>query len=471
MKMRQVITAMVACGILLSTLVGCAGPETSPDASATPTAEPSASASPTPGKDVRWPSNIDFGAMQGKSITTGYDFRERETEAKIAEEFERKFGVGININIVPGKDIYEVGDIYETMKYLVSTDHMPTIWYTHGWPWDISHMPMAAALGAVQPIDSWYDPLDTTFISSVMELNKWRGKRYVLQIYQSASRPKEAGLLAVTYNLTKLNAMGLEEPLDLYNRGEWSWDVLRQLSKQFNQLDASGKAKAGSKGLVVRDALISAAIALNSTALYKEVDNGYKLALREAGVQEILNMFADAVREGDFIYPADLSHDESAVFQFGSWTNAQNGTGDKYQAVPLPVGSFAASPDLYCVSEEYFMIGKNAPNPDIGYAFLWYLGNTVPEANAGRIDFDVNPFFERYEHAKKLYAMFDRKLEHSDQMVVPNIGGIPGMAEMFHQMCDDLYRYGMGMTEALDLYEQRMQKILDAFVQEYCMQY
>nr|MDD6335005.1 hypothetical protein [bacterium] len=489
MKKHQVITAMVACGMLLAALAGCAGQET-PDASATPMAEPSASASPTPGKDVRWPSNIDFGAMEGKTITTrcevdspGNNLASIQT---VREEFSQRFGVKFE-DIDPSgyqKSLESVTSkeswwMLNELAFLVSTGRSPTIIAPWKYGADLGNlgMPQAAAMGLVQPVDRWIDARDSTFLQDVLDGYRWEGNRYCLQYYEGLGYPKGSGVISVIYNLTAMLENGIEPPFTRWEKGEWTWDALRSISKSFNVYDEKGSMK--SCGFIVNERAIGAALAQAGALVCRVEEGAYQVGLKDDTTQAVIRMFGEAIQSGDFIYN-QTNLEEKAMLLCQSWEigdqyfSNEKGTSIKSQAVPLPAVSGKMGDERYAVLPMYYMIGKNCPNPEVGFAWLWYRGNYYEDARLGALG--RNPYVDDEgklrvkEFSDELEAVQDaligRIMENGQLVPVSPYKGYPGVAPLFNQFCNDVFKGNLSLKAAVDVYEPKMEAKLLAFVSE-----
>nr|MDD6335478.1 hypothetical protein [bacterium] len=478
MKKRQAITTMAAIGMVLSALAGCAGPSASPSPGpdAIPKVEPGPSVSPTPEKVVDWPAGIDFSAMAGKRIViySGYSDDEEgpNPEKELREEFSRRFGVELGKMFIPPDKVKEILDLgggrLGIMQYAYATGKSPTIWgEMEGYPW-LDLMPRAAIMGLVQPVDQWLDPKDNTFIPSVWQANMWQGKPYCLQYFEGLYAKKGEYVEAVVYNLTELEKYGVEDPLDSYLHGEWTWNKMRSISRMFNQPNAAQRATA--KGFAVTDNVIGGALALNGGSLYQVVDGQYQMTLHQAQSKEILAMLADAVRSGDFRYE---KNQESAGLRknnmfYGMWFVAQRTSPyeDKMQAVPLPMAPSDTAQAEFCIRESYYMIGANSPNPDVGFAWLWYCGNYYTQQDSSILSWPEELAATLFNgHTQKMVDMFEEALKTGDQLVVTtNLSAFPGLREHFTQCISQLMEGKQGLDELLNQYEPRMQSCIDAVV-------
>ena len=282
-RLAKIPLAGIIC--LIAFLSGCTATG-SPAPTLTPAVEPSASASPTPGKDVRWPSNIDFGAMEGKKIVA-YLFPanpNHKSEMEACDEFSEKFGVEISGMYVSPDALPKDDSGLEMLKYIRVTSEgkaIPTVCgFFHFYGREV--MPQAAMFGMLQPVDQWLDPLDNTFLHAALDSTSWRGKHYCLQFttpHYEDSSIFSYPLQTISYNKTQFARMGMEEPLDLYLKGEWTWDSLITASRQLNRSNTEDTTAYW--GFYVNEEVVMALLRHNGAHLFEEQAGGYKVTLRQ----------------------------------------------------------------------------------------------------------------------------------------------------------------------------------------------
>nr|MDD6336629.1 hypothetical protein [bacterium] len=293
---------ILGIGMAMAVVVlgGCAGMQNSPLPETTPVTEATPAVHATPGRELVWPTGIDFTAMEGKKITivpTSY-YHQGMLEDTLREEFSQKYGVTIeNLQLSEAERAEKPKEI-SYMAYLYATGRSATVW---GYGWGAEGGIQAAARGMVQPVDAWYNPQDTTFIHAVLEANAWRGKHYCLQLYEGLYAPRGNDTMAVVYNASEMQRQGLADPLESFNRGEWTWSKLREASRAMNRYGTNGKPKGDSRGLVMDTQLVASALAVNDAAVYRADGNGLHLTVGDKRVEEMLGILSDGVGAGDFL--------------------------------------------------------------------------------------------------------------------------------------------------------------------------
>nr|MDD6336521.1 hypothetical protein [bacterium] len=455
-------------------LAGCTSPASSPDPGATPTVEPNPSASPAPSKPVYWPSNIDFGAMNGKKITLNGGVPGYAQE--IQDEFSEKYGVEFENLITQEVMNYITSGIrseLDILKFLCVTGKSPTVSGPEHMRRDpvayentnaYLSLPRAAIWGLVQPVDEWLDanPLDDTFIRGVSAATQWHGKQYALQPLPIVNTYRWSGSMAIIYNWSECNRSGIRHPLEAYRQGEWTWDELRRVSRQLSQPGTDGRAP--KTGFLVSGAVIPTAMLLNDAAVYQDDGHGYQVTLRTQQAQETLMMFSEAIRQGEFIYKPAFEEEDfkksNIYFSYVPTITGTFGESDKLQAVPMPAGSFAKNQHTFCMDEGYYLIGKGSPNPEIGFAWLWYSNNFTRDHTSLDERFEINPFKDNY-HTKEWFELLENQLMDGDQVVLcgGNVWGMPGMPGAFRAMCTDIFQNNISINDAITGFEARAKNI------------
>lgn len=96
----------------------------------------------------------------------------------------------------------------------------------------VNNNPRFALNGITQPIDPYVDLTNPNLKKEVMEeIFNYGGKHYV-----AAS---EVNVAVLYYNKTLIQAEGLEDPAELYAKGEWNWDNFTKLAKKLTDASAN----------------------------------------------------------------------------------------------------------------------------------------------------------------------------------------------------------------------------------------
>ncbi|MGZ9585118.1 ABC transporter substrate-binding protein [Paenibacillus marinisediminis] len=95
--------------------------------------------------------------------------------------------------------------------------------------------PQLVNKGFIAPIDEWIDMKDPKYNNWMKTGGSFNGKQY--GFYDSAPSP-----YGMFYNKTLVQEMGLEDPYELQQKGEWTWDKFRELTKKATK-DTNGDGK------------------------------------------------------------------------------------------------------------------------------------------------------------------------------------------------------------------------------------
>nr|MDD6335793.1 extracellular solute-binding protein [bacterium] len=475
MEMHRIRFAkMPLAGIvcLIAFLGGCTATG-SPEPTLTPTTEPTPVVSATPARELRWPANIDFGAMQGKKIVA-YLFSanaNHKLEMEMCDEFSEKFGVEIGgMHVSPDTLPNDVSHL-ELLKYIRVTSEGKTVPTVCGF-YDINGsdiMPQAAIFGMLQPVDQWLDPLDNTFLHAALDSTSWRGKHYCLQFtipHYDDSSNFAYPLQAISYNKTQFARLGMEEPLDLYLKGEWTWDSLITASRQLNR--SNPEDTTAYRGFYVNEEVAMALLRHNGAHLFEEQAGDYKVTLQQPAAQEVLTMLALGVSNGDFKYRRD-QYNEASMMYCGGYrgTSEPPYTNDEFQGVPLPCGPSSAVTNLGYMYPDYAVLLQGAAHPEIGYALLWYMGASYkPYLPIDGRNIQGTIEYKNIPNVNRFYEEVFSKLDN-ERIVFPDpYKGVPGLEALYKEMCQRIFKDGMPLSRAMEVYVPHMQRALDALVME-----
>nr|MDD6336464.1 hypothetical protein [bacterium] len=224
-----------------------------------------------------------------------------------------------------------------------------------------------------------------------------------------------------------------------------------------------------SRGLVMDTQLVASALAVNDAALYTQENGGVRLTLEDNRVAEMLGILSDGVGAGDFLV-RNPSGQQANLF-YDVWHAAQsvgdekgNLHPDKWLAVPLPAGPSSKQPVQFCVWDSYYMIGAGSPNPEIGYAWLWYIGNFCPEPYSPFQDYQSGNLPEALQHTQVVFDLFENLLEYNEQLVAPGaMLSIDGVKRAFEQLYGAMFEGKMSYAQAVESYGPAMRRALEQF--------
>lgn len=255
---------------------------------------------------------------------------------------------------------------------------------------------LATDMKTVLPADS--DLFKDQKVATFLDLGD--GKAHLLKRVEAASTVEATYPLA--FNLQMLQENNLEDPRELYKRGEWTWDKFNEYAKALTQdTDGDGNTdQYGYCGYIIEtfeQLMMSNGASVAATT---------KEELSTAPAGEVLQMIYDMYNTNNVCYPYNTSESASDTMRFqyregnigfwpgAAWVAAQNADYDYTGAngytlefdtcfVQWPVGpSGNADTNGGKVSAgEYYIIPAGVKDPELVYNVLydmwnWYDGDT-----------------------------------------------------------------------------------------------
>nr|MDD6335766.1 hypothetical protein [bacterium] len=128
----------------------------------------------------------------------------------------------------------------------------------------------------------------------------------------------------------------------------------------------------------------------------------------------------------------------------------------------------ASSANLYYMQEHYGVLPSGTANPEIGFALLWYMGNFYdPPVPVDEWYSEKDPNYKNIPYHKRYYGMLSNLFENANQIVLPDpYKGVPNLEALYKEMCPQIFKDGMPLSQAMEEYIPRMQRALDALVME-----
>ncbi len=156
--------------------------------------------------------------LKGTTITflNWYHTDDRIAEKENIEAFEKKTGINVEI-IAPEFKLYT-----EKLAALVATGNSP----------DVIRMskPKAAWMKTLQPIvNTGYDFSDKAWNSQVKETYSVNGIQYAANL----SYTPFIVFSTVQYHTDTMKEWGFEDPWELWQKGEWTWDKMNEMSTEW----------------------------------------------------------------------------------------------------------------------------------------------------------------------------------------------------------------------------------------------
>jgi ABC-type glycerol-3-phosphate transport system substrate-binding protein len=141
----------------------------------------------------------------------------------------------------------------------------------------------------IQPIDQWIDASDPKYIDWMRAGGSFKGHQYGM--VDSAPSP-----YGIFYNKTLVQKLGLEDPYELQQKGEWTWDKFREFSKKATQ-DTNGDGKTDVWGLAGAygklKTLTEQMVYTNKGSVDKDENGDIKFSLNGPNAVEALQYVSD----------------------------------------------------------------------------------------------------------------------------------------------------------------------------------
>ncbi len=156
-----------------------------------------------------------------------------------------------------------------------------------------------AANNSFQPLDNYIDPGSALWkdVKGVADLYAFKGKHYLYPTQITAG-------YGITYNTENIKLLGVEDPMDLYFKGQWTWD-------KFNEMCQKWAALSAQNGEFISAGEDVPYLFAASTGTPAVGFNGYAMTnnLKNANVQRALNFFETLCKNGyvtpDWKAPSD----------------------------------------------------------------------------------------------------------------------------------------------------------------------
>ncbi|MGN0601958.1 MAG: extracellular solute-binding protein [Oscillospiraceae bacterium] len=161
-------------------------------------------------KEITWLAHYDINPANGKAASPGLEL------------FQSVYGGKINYKATTWENRYN--DLATGVMSGNGPDFFPAD--------DMDTFPRGAIKNQFDPIDDYIDYDSDLWKSSKEQADafEFNGKHYICVI-------KTVPTYACIYNKTTIEDNGLEDPAELFEKGEWDWDVFEEMCKDFTNED------------------------------------------------------------------------------------------------------------------------------------------------------------------------------------------------------------------------------------------
>lgn len=350
--MLKKISAIIFSFCIISNLTACK--EKKADSSSEPAAEVTSEIQtetiPEPtiyepdisGQTIYWLADYNINPEEGEK---------RSTALALFEDI-----YGGNIEYIHA----EPDELFETLdNRLLSGEPVDMV------PYEINAVPEGVTKNRFQPLDDYFDVLEWDSelwenMHDTAEIFRYNGNHYVIPY--SISDP-----FIITYSQKLMKSEGLDDPYELYKKGEWNWDTFTDMMDKFISQQTSD-TRYGIAGYFGEACLYSTGktiVSLNDEKLVNNI-NSPEIEKAENFMQKISSVYNDGWKSN---FPTNFN---TLFYGMPDWSlresNALNPDAD-LMAVPFPKPSG---------SDKYYMCANyNArmlvQNSDKGEAVATYI--------------------------------------------------------------------------------------------------
>jgi ABC-type glycerol-3-phosphate transport system substrate-binding protein len=376
--MKSMITfKFLSVAIALMLIVNMVGCSKSSDNGAKASQEPqntsTSTEQPTPSPSAE-PEPIKYD-LKGETVKIGvwYDDADPRTvkEKGPAEEAQIKLIEAAEKNYNGKIEFVKFGDYGKYVENFTTTS-------LSGQPFaDIVRLelfwsfPQLVNKGFIQPIEQWLDINDPKYIDWMKSGGSYKGHQYGL--VDSAPSP-----YGIFYNKTLVQKLGLEDPYELQQKGEWTWEKFREFAKKATK-DTNGDGKtdvfgvAGAYGKV--KGFAEQMIYTNKGSIDKDANGELKFSLNSENAIQALQYISDLYNVDKSIMqpiPEDASKEfiasKGVMYAGFSWelSGLKDGMKDQQLGyVFFPKGPKADKYVSYTPFGNMFMVSKYSKNAEI----------------------------------------------------------------------------------------------------------
>lgn len=278
-------------------------------------------------------------------------------------EFESKYGGKVTVNVVGWNK--GANAIQEAM----ATGDMFDLVFTEG----NARFPGDAVAELYQPIDQWLDY--NAFDKASLDAFLYKGDHYVFTNYAITSP------YLIIYNKTIFEEEGMETPVELFNRGEWTYAKFLEYMEYFTR-DLDGDGATDQWGLGARYKRQNFGHA-NDGYPIKEIEDGkLAVAIDSEGTIQWYE-FLTAFNQLDGSCPQDSTLATRGCVMYSeagpsAGVPSAEETTDEFDFVPIPTydGRLATTP----VWDNGYAMVKGAPNPEGAGVLMAMIGKAKMDA-------------------------------------------------------------------------------------------
>ena len=258
--------------------------------------------------------------------------------------------------------------------------------------------PRGAVSGMFVPVDDYID-FDSPIWASVKEVNDslmWNGQHYCTVLQTTGDKT------ACVYNRKTIQEAGLDDPADLYTKGEWNWDTFQEMLRKFVDVD---NQHYGLDGWWFEFGLMSTTGTVPVTVQNGELVNNIGTPAMERYI---------AIGTGDYgweAHPEYIGEGKMLFYPVGTYVFYK--TADQWKATFGEDAFFVPMPKDPDADEYYIPVGMDA--------YMFVKGGQNPEGVAKFLE--CKRFTKTDETVKKIGdEQFQSDYGWTDEMMTMHIG-------------------------------------------------
>lgn len=324
--------------------------------------------------------------ISGQTITwlADYDLNPSENNARSVAValFEDVYGANINFVHTTAENKFE-----RLSEMLAGGEEVDMF------PYEPESFPNGVIKNQFQPLDPYFDVMDINSglwdnMSDVIDAFEYDGQHYVVPY--DISNP-----IVLTYSRNIVKREKLPDPYELYQKGEWDWDIMMDMMEKFVKNSDGTMTRYGINGYFGQ-----ALVHSTGSTVINYADGKFSNNIKDKNIEEA-GLFMQKIAEKKLYSPVYVGHfamDKSTLFfAMGDWalgtSNALNPDSD-LMIVPFPKSPNADKNYISCNFNAKMLV-KNSSK---GEAVATYIKCERIAASQ-----------EEYKSAKKEQALLERK--------------------------------------------------------------
>ncbi|MBW7459403.1 extracellular solute-binding protein, partial [Paenibacillus sepulcri] len=315
----------------------------------------------------------------------------------------------------------------------------------------------------IQPVDEYLDLSDAKYISWMKNGGSYKGKQYGM----TDSAPSPYGMY---YNKTLVQKLGLEDPYELQQKGEWTWDKFREFAKSGTK-DTNGDGKTDVFGLAgaygKTKALAEQLVYTNKGALDKDAAGEIKFSMNSENTIQALQFVSDLYNTDKSIMqpvPEDASKEfiagKGLIYAGFSWelgTLLDSMKDQEIGYVFFPKGPKADKYVSYTPFGNMFMVSKYSKNAEA----------------AARIMDEISLHDEGRQLAKQSWESsypskesLDTRTQMADSIEYISYYGVPDGEKLFEGVVTDITTGKVSPATAVDKVKPQFEANINKLLQD-----